>query len=131
METKAEKIVTARQFDSGNVPPRIWDEIRKKNENPTFENKTKPYEFIEPIKTDTRNHGWLFKLDDSNHYFIALQHQIYGASECISIFKSDKKQNFNISETIKSYLSYVDIEYIVDKFVKEELKIEKEISEEK
>jgi len=124
MKTK-EKIISARQFKSGNIPEQIWNKIRQKNENPVFDKKTKPYEFIECIKTDTRNHGWLFKINNTNQYFTALQHQIYGASECISIFRSDKKQNFDpSSKPLKSYLSYVDIEYIVDKFVKEELKTE-------
>lgn len=117
------KIVSSRQFETGNVPHATFLEIREENENPKFDPDSKPYKFVEKIKTNTRNHGWLFEIDDN--YYMALQHQVYGASECISIYASDKKQNWNVSQIpLKRYVSYVDVEYIVDKFVREELGIE-------
>jgi hypothetical protein len=118
-----ERIVSSYQFDTGNVPSYVYDEIRILNENPIFNPDTKPYQFIDKIKSSTRNHGWHFQVGDD--YYLALQHRIHGSTECISIYKTDKKQNFSGDmESIKSYISYVDIEYVVDKFVKEDLGIQ-------
>lgn len=118
-----EKIIRSTQFTTGNIPSKYWEQIREHNENPTFNPSTKPYKFIEKIKSDTRNHGWLFSVGDD--YYLALQHYaLGGATECVSIYESDKKQSFSVdNEPIKKYITYVDIETVVDMFVQNELGI--------
>lgn len=118
-----ERIITARQFESGNIPNKYVNQIRELNENPIFDPATKPYTFISKIKSDTTNHGWLFEVGDQ--YYIALQHKYYLQTQYVSIFLSDRKQTFDAGQQpLAQYVTYVDIEAAVDRFVKEELGIE-------
>jgi len=116
------RVISSKSYPSGNVPSWDFDAAREFNENPTFNPRTKPYAFIDKIKTNTRNHGWHFEYD--GEYYLAMQHRTFGSSECISIYKTDKKQNFNTNmNALRSYLTYVDVETVVDKFFAEELGI--------
>ena len=115
-----EKIVSAKQFETGNVPSQIFDNIKHLNENPIFNPDTKPYKFVAKMNSDTRNHGWHFSVGED--YYLAMQHRCHGATECISLYRSDKKQSFDSGwQPIKQYITYVNVEHVVDMFVQEEL----------
>lgn len=117
-----EKIIKSSQYETGNIPSWDWDKVRELNENPNFEPASKPYKFVDKIKSSTRNHGWHFQIEDD--YYLAIQHRINGATECVSIFSTDKKQNYyGGTQALKEYITYVDIESAVDRFVNEELGI--------
>jgi hypothetical protein len=111
------RVFKSSDFETGNVPYDMWKDIREYNESPVF-TEIKQYKFIEKIKSDTRNFGWLFEFEEK--YYIALQHKIHNCTDCVSIYTSDKKQTFDGSMMpIVTYVTYVDLELAADKFTNE------------
>lgn len=110
------RIISSRDYEHGFVPSLEFEAARKFNEEPTFDPETKPYKFVNKVKTNTRSHGWHFEID--HEYFIALQHRIYNTSECVSIYKTDSKQTFDAytMTPLAVFVSAVDIETVVDEW---------------
>ena len=123
-EIKPKRVISSREYNdneyrSGVVPSGDYNAARMFNENPSFDPETKPYKFIAPIKSQTRNHGWHFQMKETGEYFLGLQHRLFGATEYVSIFHTDQKQNFNPAKqkAIIRYPTAVDIETVVDDWI--------------
>lgn len=114
-----EKLVSTKQCESGNLTEQQKILVREINENPSFDPKTKPYKFIKKLKSNTDNHGWIFIY--KGKVFIALKTWLRRLYDCVIIYPADDKGKFesSIKNEIVRYPNIVDIEYAVDKFVKD------------
>lgn len=112
-----EKILSSRSQRFGNLSESQKEVARYINENPTFDIKKKEYTYIKNFKTNTPNHGWIFEFNGK--IFAAMQLWIHRQDEMVIIFNADQKGNFSIATNneVVRYMSIVDIEYAVDKFV--------------
>jgi len=119
-----QRIISSTDFKTGNIPFHLYNEIRQFNENPVFDPTTKPYKFINKVKSSTNSYGWHFEYEGK--FYIALHYKMK-YTEHISIYQTDKKQKYNASFIpLKTYIGYVDIETVVDMWLNEKfgLKIE-------
>jgi len=113
------RIITSRECKYGNLSEFQKEQAKAINENPSFDAKLKPYRYIKNFKSNTKNHGWLFEFNGK--IFAAMQLWISQLGESVIIFNANQKGDFSISKDneVTQYLTYVDIESAVDKFVTE------------
>jgi len=119
-----QRIIKASEFREGYIPHNLQAEVRRFNENPTFDKKTKPYTFVGKIKSSTKNYGW--QIEYEGQYFMIMNHKDR-YSEFVSVFECDKKQKYDLFGALKTYPMYVDIETVTDMWFEEHfgIKIEK------
>jgi len=122
MEIKPKRVISSRDYETGNLPSCDFDSARVFNENPTFDSELKPYKFIGPIKSNTRSHGWHIQMKDTSEYLLVLQHREGRATECVSIYHTDGKQTYNPAKQnpIVSFTTAVDCETVFDKWLQEQ-----------
>lgn len=89
--------------------------MKKFNENPTFNNEDKPYNFIKPVKTNTNVHGWIFEYNDK--LYVATQLLKWRGPESVLIYNATKKGEFKCTEEIADIPLMCDIETAVDQWV--------------
>jgi len=114
---KPKRVISSRDYPEygNNCPDSDWQAARLFNEHPEFDIKSKPYKFKGLVKTNTRSHGW--HVEFNGEYFIVLQHRMYGASEYVSVFYTNSKQDFDGScRPIKRFATMIDIETVADDF---------------
>ena len=113
-------INTGRIINSSELPRGYMNEwerasMRKFNENPQFDNETKPYNFISKIKSNTDVHGWLFEYAGS--IYAATQKLMFRGPETVHIYNASDKGKFDVMKYIGKIERICDIETAVDRWV--------------
>lgn len=91
--------------------------VIKRNTNPVFNAGQKYWDFVKVLKSQTMSRHWLFKID--SHYFVALAHQLHQGPDCVSIFLSNRKGQYDLMEPVAMYANFLDIEAGIDRFSQE------------
>jgi hypothetical protein len=110
------RIIKATENSSGNLTDAQVKFMRELNTSPTFNRKEKQWTLVKIPKSTTRNVAWHVRIGEENFQIL----QMYSRGEYVKVYRADAKgKPLGISELVKEYANYVDLEAATDRFYEE------------
>ena len=113
------KIIKSSEVPGGNVPPNLFEMMRRLNLQPEFDETDKSWKFHKVLHTDTLATPWLISIEEE--YFVLVQSPPGSrGTHSVSVYPSNKKGKYSISlkTMIDRLPMYVDMEAAADEFAR-------------